>query len=336
MSNKPSVSSKTALPQGADDFKRINGIRQGIDSRLHRAGIHTYAQLADLSPGDIAASIGNVPGVSAERIVQQDWIGQARLLAEERAMNESQEVLAELGPTEQQSNEVVGAGPQHYELFEVELLLDEENNVRRTRVKYATRAEESVEKTWGGWDTACLNAFFVQHAAIRLPTTEPAPMAAAQIVHALSVASQEPVIRAPEPAAPSTAVATLSGALRLRALETMASESGNPVTTLRHSQPLNVRLTLDLSDVAAPADMPLNYTAAVYVKNLESGKRMTMGEAHGTLVQAHRASVDLESAGLPQGIYRIEATMVLALPSTVSLPQAGLMAYTEGGLIQVY
>src|SRR6266545_4105800 len=71
--------------QGADDFRLISGIGPAVESRLHSAGILTFAQLAALSPDDIAALVAGLTGLSAERIVKQGWIGQARELAAEMA-----------------------------------------------------------------------------------------------------------------------------------------------------------------------------------------------------------------------------------------------------------
>src|SRR5262249_62217777 len=64
----------------ADDLKLINGIKTGIERRLHSVGIRTYAKIATMTPAELAAAAG-MPGYSAERIAKQDWVGQARDLA---------------------------------------------------------------------------------------------------------------------------------------------------------------------------------------------------------------------------------------------------------------
>lgn len=54
-------------------------------------GIFTFTQLAALSPADVAAAIAGLSGVSSERIVKQDWIGQAHRLAAELLSSKAQE-----------------------------------------------------------------------------------------------------------------------------------------------------------------------------------------------------------------------------------------------------
>lgn len=67
-------------PRGIDDLKLIHGIGPAVEQRLHGVGIDTFAKLAALTPADIAASVSDLAGLTAERIHKQDWIGQARRL----------------------------------------------------------------------------------------------------------------------------------------------------------------------------------------------------------------------------------------------------------------
>jgi len=59
-----------------DDLERIRGIGPVFAARLRQAGITTFAQLAAADPEELAAIV-NLP---AERVVEDDWIGQARKL----------------------------------------------------------------------------------------------------------------------------------------------------------------------------------------------------------------------------------------------------------------
>lgn len=72
-----------------DDFKLIPGIGPAIERRLHHAGVTTYAQLAALSPEDVVSLTDNVGGLSAQRIIKQDWIGRANELASTTAIDTS-------------------------------------------------------------------------------------------------------------------------------------------------------------------------------------------------------------------------------------------------------
>ena len=91
MSNKHPPRSRPLESPEFDDLKLINGIGPAVERRLHGVGIYTYAQLAALSPADIAAAVADLAGLSAERIIKQDWISQARKLASESISSEAQE-----------------------------------------------------------------------------------------------------------------------------------------------------------------------------------------------------------------------------------------------------
>jgi hypothetical protein len=59
----------------ADDLKLIRGIGPSIESRLHGAGILTFAQLAELSPQELESI---VPGLSEKRHRLAGWISEAK------------------------------------------------------------------------------------------------------------------------------------------------------------------------------------------------------------------------------------------------------------------
>lgn len=64
-----------------DDLERIPGITPIYASRLHAAGIFTFAQLGALTPERVHLIIGPT---YYDRVIQsQQWIAQARTLAEQ-------------------------------------------------------------------------------------------------------------------------------------------------------------------------------------------------------------------------------------------------------------
>ncbi len=81
MARKDSHTSRALEPPETEDLKLIHGVNPAVERRLHSVGIYTFAQLAALSPADIAASVTGLSGLTAERIIKQDWISQARRLA---------------------------------------------------------------------------------------------------------------------------------------------------------------------------------------------------------------------------------------------------------------
>jgi hypothetical protein len=289
----------------SDDLKRINGIGPGLEHRLHECGIRTFAQLAAMSPAEIADRVAGLAGASAEKIAHQDWVGQARAL------------VAEPAPTGQPAGSVSTGNRQRYATFIIELLLDEDNNVRRTRMVHV---QEGQEDTWAGWTETRLLDFVTGHAALRLPAT-PAP--ASPVAEAATVAEPTPA------AAP---VAQLGGRLHLAAMEVVIPDSPNPRRLLRAGQPFNIHLTLDLAELVAPPGPTLNYTATVYAKSLAGGARQMITQAQGVAIPGGKQLMTMAGTPLPPGDYRLEAVVTVALPAD----GAHLMAYIEDELLEIY
>ena len=116
--------------QTGDDFQKIAGIGQAIERRLHDAGILTYQDLSARSPEQIAASLTDVAGLSSARIASQDWAGQAGRLA---------------GPS---ASPLPSEPDQTYASFHIELLLDVDGSVRRTKVHHL---QSGQDEAWPGW-----------------------------------------------------------------------------------------------------------------------------------------------------------------------------------------
>ncbi len=74
-------------PEGeADDLKRISGVGPVLEKKLHDFGVKTFAQVAAFTKEDIAKldEALNFKG----RIERDDWVGQAKKLAEEKSKKE--------------------------------------------------------------------------------------------------------------------------------------------------------------------------------------------------------------------------------------------------------
>lgn len=353
MSNMHSRASATPMPPGAEDFKLIRGIGPGVTSRLHSAGILTFAQLAALPTNEIAELLSDLAGLSVERIAKQDWNGQARDFA------------AKFSTIESQRNVVAKPIRQHYATFTVELLLDESNEVRRSHVVHI---QQGSEDTWGGWDDERLVDFFVQHAALRTAQIEEPSIATndalvaavdahdgeelTQVIEAIHTIPQQELIEVGLDKAESATAQSETGAgrvettradslpgfiggvLRMSDLTAIANKPMLPRSFLRGGEPFNVRLTLDLTEVAAPSAETFEYQASIYAKSI-GGARQIIGETCGTLMRADRVPVDVESIGLQTGTYRLEAIVSMDQPSHAARSRPGLRAMLESSLIQV-
>lgn len=283
----------------ADDFKRINGIKQGNENRLHQAGILTYAQLAAMQPEAILAALGKAIGYTRKRIEDEDWAGQAKTLADEKQTAEQSMFR------------------QHYATFTLELLLGEENEVRRTRIFHV---QKDTEEIWAGWDEARLAQFIARSAQVRLePEANPSAEAEAGAVLA---PEDEP---APQP--------PISGAPQMRQVAIVAGE-GRPRRLVAEGEPFTIHLALDLTQTQTPGADLLRYRVVASGHELKSHRRLALADLQGECSGGDLAEVDLPIQALESGTYRLEIA-ALVYPTGGS-ESDGLQALAEGGLLQVF
>jgi hypothetical protein len=322
-SNDPGGLSATTQP-GADDLTRIRGISPKTANRLYEAGILTFAKLGAMSPEEIVARIGALSGVSAESIAKRDWIGQAR------------EFASQLEP----AAETTASDGQHRADFAVKLQLNADNTVSQTHVMHMQSGGEEI---WDGWIDERLISFFVQRANLSL--AGPGAQAAAVVEAAPPVFLAEGPAEGPAEAAIKAATKEPAkaetrtdpewkGLARLQDLVTIPSHGFQPSRALRSGQPFDVRLLLDLSEIKSPQDTPLNYTATIYAKGLDAQRNQTVGELRGTAKPSEKVSLKFEGAELPQGVYRLQATVKLTQTTKLNGSAASLQ-YLDGGLLHV-
>jgi hypothetical protein len=339
-----------AAPPGADNFQILEGIGPGIERRLHSAGILTYMQLAALSPAEVARLVADVAGMSAERIANWDWVGQASGLAANSAASVPTQDMPAPSATETY-DEAADKTRQHIERFRVELLLDEDNKVRRTRVAHVqSSGDDTWDEAWAGWKNTHLLNFIVQRALRNLQPTEPSnPVAPPTELALLSTPAVEPAVldaEVVEPALPSVAavddsqlaasrVVGLAGRLRLTALDMLPGASAASHGILPYGQPFDIRIVLDFSDVSGTSRDPLGYVATVYAKSLRSGSRRIIAEERSAIVPAADGTITLRGTTPPQGIYRLEATVALTLEAAKIVACSDLVAFVEGGSLQI-
>ena len=301
-----------------NDFKTIRGIGASVEDRLHKAGILTYRQLAELSPQELSDVLKGVVGLTPERITAQDWIGQAMQLASEMAAPGSEGEAPELQKG------------QHYAVFTLELLLDAENHVRRTRVMHV---QSQIDVTWAGWDEKHLMDFFVAQAPLVRPGEgEPAAVIQSGPVE-LPASAFEPVAESALPAETTG----LAGQFRIQSLEPKYTGSGAATRLIPSGQPFNLRLQLDLAKLDAPPDLPIYYTVSLHARRVGADNgRQLLGTARGAFMRADNTIIEVGVSKLASGSYRVDAIVVLSLSDQEPQAGPGTMAMLEGGLFQVY
>jgi hypothetical protein len=291
-----------------DDFTRIHGIGPGIERRLHAAGILSYGQLAALQAQEIATAVGNLVGMSAQRVLDQEWIDQARRLLD-----------TQIQPVERVLGSDTTDGRQHYAVFTVELLLDDENRVRRTR---ATHIQSQAEVAWAGWENHRLENFFIESSNLKipqLPETDRLGRSPAKLE--LEQHTSDPLDDEERK-------------LEYLTIETLEAEFPN--NTVRSGQPFHIKLMLDLKNANRSVAEAISYSITVYAKKLGSTSRQIIGKAEGLLPPEDRVNLDVENINLSSGTYRLETLVTLLPTRRVNKPGSRLVAMTEGSWLQVY
>jgi hypothetical protein len=356
-----------------EDLTQIGGIGPAIERHLHDAGILTLAQLASLSANDIAATLRGRVAISARRIEEENWIGQARELAAKSQQStkgaetpppppiRAQESgMAEVPEKLTQARNLTTR--QRSAIFTVQLELHPDGSVRRTLAKHA-RTESGDEDTdqWSGWDADRLVSFIERRALLRRPpqasqtVLADTPTKSTQSLTPIHIevtstsdfalgAEEFAAAPAPPPevdsmpltpktAPPSQGEAALSGVLRVCGLETAVVGRGDTQNVLRPGEKLHLRLMLDLSEVIAPPDTLMSYKAVVYAKQIGSPGGITLAEGTGNIKMAESAQVELTGRDLPSGVYRL--TSITTLSTANALERRQLVAFLESGLIEV-
>ena len=71
----------------ADDLKKISGVGPFLEGKLNAFNIYTFEQVATLAP-DVVEELGESLGAFSDRIIREDWVGQAeKLYASQAAVN---------------------------------------------------------------------------------------------------------------------------------------------------------------------------------------------------------------------------------------------------------
>jgi len=309
------ISPELVAAQTVDDFKQVNGIGPAVEKRLHAAGIVNYAQLARTKPKKLASLLTSLVGFSAERIITQDWIGQARRLA------------ADAGETILEGKGVNSHDRLHYAVFTVELLLDKENRVRRTRVLHVQGQEED---TWAGWVGEKLLGFFVESGHLRI--SEVSEALKEEVEGPIQVL--EPVL-VPEPKLDQTA-SKVSNVPEIKEIQLLSSEGEQLKRMIPGDYSFDVRLLLDLTGIEIPPGEHLGYEAVLYSKEVGSHERLILGRAESSIPPAESSVIGIQSQPLPPGDYHLEALVTLWLVSRPRRPENQLLAFKESLPIHIY
>ncbi len=239
-----------------------------------------------------------------------------------------------------EATEAVNQIPQNCATFKVELLLDEDHNVRTTRVTYDQ--DKTKEDHWDGWIEPKLLNFFVRSAGLHRPLPGPGSSPEPMSPHASPVSSEAvtpPVLATegvtPEALSHSKVKGGLSGRLAVSGITTMPVSSDVPRSMAPANEAFRVRLLLDLSEVRTSPSRALHCAVTIWARNLETGARQIVGEGRSKFMPIDQVPCTLECKIPSEGAYRLEA-LVTVMPASTIHSRSTVMAWLESGLLVIY
>jgi hypothetical protein len=322
-----------------DDLTQITGIGLKTAERLRAGGIRSYAALAAHSPDEIIALLPGVTGLSAARV--SDWRDQATALTAEALAGPPQAALAADTPEGAADTPEGAAGNgQPYESFLVRILLSEDGSVRRTTAQHIRTGQEHH---WPGLNQTGLLEFIDTVIAVPPPSSAQLAGDLSGSAHRDEVTSAavvpphgtSPVMAAgaaPTGTGSAAGAATQSAEVTAAQRSSLASSAVLSVerTALRAGE--SFTLTVNVDFAAPPSVAQLIYSAVVVARPRTGGPKRTLAQADGLLATSS-SSIDIKAAGLPAGVYRLDAAVSLREPGAERPAQ--LAAISEGLLVQV-
>lgn len=292
--------------QHQDDLKQIHGIGPAMEERLHSAGIFTFAHIAEMSADELASLFSHIPGLTAERITEKGWINQAKELSEKKSGPDATK-LADDG--------------QYSAVFSIDLLLDNQNQIRRTHIIHAQSREEI---NWAGWDQNKLANFILKNASVK-----PARLQV-EVPNVGSEAAGETLETGQRPS-----LVDIQGDLYLHELEIRNETESDTRWHVNANKPFGVSLQLDLSKTSIPPESSIYYQTLIYAKNLANGRQQLIGEDQGILRLLKPVHLDVNCHELPEGTYRLEACVTVSPEQAKLDPKSSLAAMTEGRIFTI-
>ena len=279
-------------PRRGDDLQKITGIGPVLAKRLEEAGITSYRDLATVPAERIAEQLGGASGVSAERITSQDWAGQAQRLAEDETAN----------PRDN----------QRYATFHVDLLIDSDGGVRRTKVRHY---QTDREDTWAGWDQKQLIAVITDRAGLSAieGTLDRSAAPAGPVEADLLLPTGGPRTLRKQPTRPETAPSRQPSPLppHIHVDGPHLTGTGPHRNFRREDQPFQVLVTIraETAGTARPDD--LDITVEVEARPVDSGTQRLLGIARKIISVDRPSELELTASPLPPGLHALHAVITL-------------------------
>jgi hypothetical protein len=292
------------LAKHKQNLKRIHGIGPATELKLNQAGVFTFAQIAKMSVKDFTVLLPDVPGLSTKRISEMGWVGQARLLAKNK------------GETKRSTSR---HAQQRSALFSIDLLIDNQNHVRRTHILHV---QSLKEEAWSGWSQDQLTSFILENSGVKALQAKDK-----------TVENQRETKNLQGEWANTK---ELQGDLQISEVEIRQKSNTEARWFISANEPFAVGLILDMSKTSITPGSVFNYQVEIHAKNLANGERQKIGEKNGSVDSKRIFPILVNCHPLPQGSYRLEVCGVLALDLKDPSNKSRLMAITDGRVFKVW
>ena len=161
------------------------------------------------------------------------------------------------------------ASHQRYATFSLELLLNDDNTVRRTKL---THMQSGESQTWAEWVASEVTAYIESREQLH-----PSVLSAPEQSETSQQKSDSPRVAA----ASQAQTFPNAHAAHLSLLGVMCEGKSEYSTQLSREQPYTFRLALDISDEGLSRNASLKYEAFVQAKQLGSGNKAKIGATSG-------------------------------------------------------
>jgi hypothetical protein len=268
-----------------DDLSLIRQLGPGTIAAFEQAGLSTLKALAEKSPAELAATCG----YPVDRILREDWIGQARRLSGEVPKRADIVVAPPLDPSHRVAT------------FRLELTVEPDGRVHHTDVMYLQN--EVVREIWSDWDVARLADFVRRAANFETPDDRMANL----------VVTPE---RAPLTHRDHSWVEPFDFDLKLH-----ENEKTSTSQILGSESSAEVELGFSLHGVVPEPLHPVRYNITVFALEIDGDHRAIVAEAdsEGEFGDGEFL-VRLPIWNPPTGLYRLRADVVVA-PRDADEPQ---------------
>jgi len=273
-------------PRTADDLQKITGIGPVLAKRLRAAGVTSYRDLATIPAERIAELLGGGGGISVERITDQ-----ARRLADNATMN----------PPDH----------QRYATFHVELLIDSDGGVRRTKVRhYQTDSEDN----WAGWDQGQLSAVITGRAGLTFTQVSPGRSGTRSGSGRAGVPgpAARPGISQGHPPRLKAAPSRQPSPLAHIHVDGPRLTGGGPHHNFRReNQPFQVLVTVKAEPVGATRPDDLDLTIEIISRTVGNGTQRPLGTGRKIIAAGQPFETELTVPFLPPGLHSLHAVVTV-------------------------